>query len=94
MNKNGTWVKYNAKTNTATITSVAAFIKNCKSPSKDVGAFDGLTRQETENGLFATSGSSTNHFDSTMSKLINNNSSKYAKLKNYKSSYGKALRLI
>ncbi len=92
LNKNGTWVKYNAKKNTATITSVKAFIKNSKEASKDVGAFDGLTRQETENGLFATSGSSTNHFDSTMSKLINNNSSKYSKLKNYKSSYGKAFK--
>lgn len=85
LNKNGKWITYNAKTNTATITSMKAFVKHCKTVSKDVGAFDGLTRQQTENQLFATSGSSANHFDSTMASLLKTNSSKYSKLKNYKS---------
>ncbi|WP_233449154.1 subtype A tannase [Levilactobacillus suantsaii] len=90
LNKNGKWITYNAKKNTATITSMKAFVKHCKTASKDVGAFDGITRQQTENQLFATSGSSANHFDSTISQLLKSNSSKYAKLKNYKSSYAKA----
>ncbi|VDG20441.1 Esterase/lipase [Lactobacillus zymae] [Lactiplantibacillus mudanjiangensis] len=90
LNKNGTWITYNVKKNTATITSMKAFVKHCKTASKDVGAFDGLTRQQTENQLFATSGSSANHFDSTISKLLKQNSAKYAKLKNYKASYAKA----
>lgn len=90
LNKNGKWITYNAKKNTATITSMKAFVKHCKTASKDVGAFDGLTRQQTENKLFATSGSSANHFDSTISKLLTANHAKYAKLKNYKASYAKA----
>ncbi|ARO09541.1 subtype A tannase [Lactiplantibacillus plantarum] len=92
LNKNGKWITYNAKKNTATITSVKAFVKHCKTASKDVGAFDGLTRQQTENKLFATNGSSANHFDATISKLLTTNQSKYAKLKNYKASYAKAYR--
>ncbi|WP_048000607.1 subtype A tannase [Lactiplantibacillus herbarum] len=90
LNKNGKWITYNSKKNTATISSMKAFVKHCKKASKDVGAFDGLTRQQTENKLFATSGSSANHFDSTISKLLKQNGSKYAKLKNYKSSYAQA----
>lgn len=92
LNKNGKWITYNAKKNTATITSMKAFVKHCKTASKDVGAFDGLTRQQTENKLFATSGSSANHFDSTISNLLTTNQAKYAKLKNYKTSYAKAYR--
>ena len=90
LNKNGTWVKYNAKTNTAKITSLKAFVTHCKEASKDVGAFDGLTRQQTENNLFATTTRKNGHFDSTMSNLLSENASKYAKLKNYKSSYANA----
>ena len=37
LNKNGKWITYNAKKNTATITSVKAFVKHCKTASKDVG---------------------------------------------------------
>lgn len=92
LNTDGTWVTYHAKTNTATITSLKAFVKHCKTATKDVGAFDGLTRQQTENKLFATSGSSANHFDATMSALLQNNQSKYAKLKNYKDSYESAYK--
>lgn len=92
LNTDGTWVTYHAKTNTATITNLKAFVKHCKTATKDVGAFDGLTRQQTENKLFATSGSSANHFDATMSALLQNNQSKYAKLKNYKDSYESAYK--
>lgn len=90
LNKNGTWVKYNSKTNTATITSLKAFAKHEKQASKDVGAFDGLTRQETENGLFGTSDRSKNHYDKIMNSLLKTNKTKYSKLKGYKSSYAKA----
>lgn len=90
LNKNGTWVKYNAKTNTATITSLKDFVTHCKQASKDVGAFDGLSRQQTENNLFATTTRKNGHFDATMSSLLTDNASKYVKLKNYKSSYASA----
>lgn len=90
LNKKGTWVHYNAKTNTAKITSLAAFVKHCKTASKDVGAFDGLTRQQTENQLFATKGHSANHFDRTIQQLLKQNGSRYAKSSGYQTSYLKA----
>lgn len=90
LNSKEKWVKYNSKTNTVKITSMKAFVKYCKQATKDVGAFDGLTRQQTENQLFTTKNQSKGHFDSTMAKLLKENASKYSKLKNYKSSYAKA----
>lgn len=90
LNKGGTWVKYNSKTNTATITSIAAFVKHCKNASKDVGAFDGLSRQQTENKLFATRTRNSGHYDATISELLSKNANKYKKLKGYKASYAKA----
>lgn len=90
LNKNGTWVKYNSKTNTATIASLKAFVTHEKKATKDVGAFDGLTRQQTENGLFATSGSTKNHFDATMNNLLQTNGTKYSSFSGYKSSYATA----
>lgn len=91
LNKKQTWVHYNAKTNTATITSMAAFVKYCKTASKDVGAFDGLTRQQTENQLFATTGHTSNHFDHTIQQLLKQNGSRYAQASgSYRSSYLKA----
>lgn len=90
LNKNGTWVKYDAKTNTATITSLEAFVKHCKEATKDVGAFDGISRQQTENKLFAFGKQKSGHFDAIMSELLQENATKYAKLKNYQSSYASA----
>ena len=47
-------ISYDSSTNKATITSVGDFIKNCKSPSKDVGAYDTLNRDQGENKVFGT----------------------------------------
>lgn len=43
LNADGEWVIYDSETNTATITSVAAFVEKCKNASKSVGAFDDLS---------------------------------------------------
>lgn len=84
LNKNGTWVKYNAKTNTATITSLSAFVKHLKTASKDVTAFDGLTRNQTENQVFANKKSKGTHFDTNLDKLLVTNADKYSKYSGYK----------
>lgn len=42
LNAENEWVTYDSVTNTATITSVADFVKALKNASKNVGAFDDL----------------------------------------------------
>lgn len=69
LNANGEWVSYDESTNTVTITSVADFVKNLKSASKNVGAFDDLDRAQGENQLFGFDGQSL-HWDSTMASLL------------------------
>lgn len=69
LNADGTWVAYDAATNTATITSLADFVKAMKVPSKSVGAFDDLERSQGENELFGTDGASS-HFDAIEAELL------------------------
>lgn len=89
LNGNDTWIEYDANTNTAKITSLEAFVKHCKSPSKSVAAFDDLNRSQAENGLFGLDANSSSHFDKTLTDLLNNNSEKYSKYSDYSSSYAK-----
>ncbi len=86
LNSTGTWVTYDAATNTAKVTSLEGFVTSQKSASKGVGAFDGPDRSRTENVVF---GSGTNglHFDPTSKKIITANASTYAKLSGWDSSY-------
>lgn len=79
LNADGEWIKYDASTNTATITSIADFVTNCKNATKDVTAFDGLDRGNGENSLFGNDDSNALHFDSTIYKLLQQNGSEYAK---------------
>lgn len=85
LNKAGTWVKYDSKTNKATITSISKFAKAMKNASKDVGAFDDLNKSQAENTLFGYGDGKGAHFDLTMAKLLKNN-------KTYGSSYSKDLK--
>lgn len=87
LNSDETWITYDANTNTAKITSLEAFAKHCKSASKDVGAFDSLSKSQAENKLFGNASSTALHFDSIMANLLKTNSSKYSSLSNWDSSY-------
>ena len=69
LNAEETWVAYDAATNTATITSVAAFAKALKRASKSLGAFDQLDRGQGENTLFGENGSAS-HFDTHMAAVL------------------------
>ncbi|WP_407431715.1 subtype A tannase [Methanobrevibacter sp.] len=89
LNGNDTWIQYDEKTNTAKITSLEAFVKNCKNPSKSVAAFDDLNRSQAENGLFGLDSNSSSHFDKELSDLLNNNSETYSKYSNDSKDYAR-----
>lgn len=86
LNKDGHWVTYDAKTNTAAISSIAAFVKYANKATKAVGAFDDLNRNQAENDVFGTDTSDKLHFDAVLSGLITANQSKYASLTNWDAS--------
>ena len=87
LNGNDTWIEYDASTNTAKITSIEAFVKHCKNPSKSTPAFDDLNRSQAENGLFGLDANASAHFDSTVSDLLKNNTDKYSKYSDYSKEY-------
>ena len=78
LNANGEWVTYDAATNTATISSVADFVKAFKSASKNLGAFDQLDGGQGENTLFGYGDGSGAHFDSTLAEILSDLGSEYA----------------
>ena len=87
LNGNETWIEYDASTNTAKITSLEAFVKHCKNPSKSVPAFDDLERSQAENGVFGFNSNESAHFDKTVADLLSKNSDKYSQYDDYSSDY-------
>lgn len=77
LNANGTWVAYDVSTNTATITSVDAFVNALKSASKNLGAFDQLDAGQGENTLFGYGDGSGAHFDAVLSQILNDLGNSY-----------------
>ncbi len=78
LNADEEWVSYDSSTNMATITDLGAFVRCCKAPSKDVGAFDATDRSQAENTLFGNDENDALHFDSTMASLLEENAEAYA----------------
>lgn len=72
INGNDAWITYDKNTNTASITSIDAFVKACKNASKSVGAFDDLNASQGENTLFGYGDGKGAHFDAIMAKLLEN----------------------
>lgn len=70
LNAEGEWIIYDAASNTAEITSIEAFVANCKNASKNVGAFDDLDKSQGENTLFGYGDGKGAHFDSVMAALL------------------------
>ena len=88
LNSDETWITYDSSSNTATISSVGSFVTHCKSPTKDVGAFDSLSKSQAENKLFGINSTySATHFDKYMSDLLSDNSGTYSSLSNWDSTY-------
>lgn len=78
LNANGEWVTYDEASNTATITSIADFVKAFKSASKNLGAFDQLDGGQGENTLFGYGDGGGAHFDSALADILNSIGSSYA----------------
>lgn len=71
LNSDSEWIIYDSSTNTATLSSVEDFVTHYKSESKDVGAFDDLSKTQEENKLFSIDGTTyTKHFDKIMAQLM------------------------
>lgn len=69
LNKNKTWVTYDSNAKKVSITSVADFVSQLKTPSKDLPAFDALDKSQAENQLFGYNSKGA-HFDSTLANLL------------------------
>ena len=78
LNAESQWVTYDASTNTASITSIEAFVKAMKSASKNLGAFDQLDGGQGENTLFGYGDGNGAHFDTTLAKILKELGSSYA----------------
>jgi hypothetical protein len=89
LNSETKWIDYNAATKTATVLSLAGFVKSQKTASKDVGAFDGIARGETENLVLGV-GTNPLHFATVSSDLIAANQSRYARYPDWKPAYAAA----
>ena len=88
LNSDETWITLDSTTGNYTISSVEAFVTHCKSATKDVGAFDDLSKSQAENKLFGISYSTyTKHFDSIMANLLTNEAATYSSLTDWDSSY-------
>lgn len=90
LNGDDAWIEYDAATNTATITGLSGFVNACKSPTKDVGAFDALDRSQGENQVFGNEQTEGLHFDAEMAKLLAQNAGAYAALSDWSDDYPSA----
>lgn len=85
---NGThWVDYDSSTKKAKVLSLEGFVKSQKPATKDVGAFDGIARGETENLVFGH-GTNPLHFARVSRSVIASHQSEYATFKDWKAAYG------
>lgn len=83
LNGDDPWITYDAKTNTAKITSIGGFTSRLKKASKGIGAFDSTTLSQAENLLFGNGKVSAMHFDGGMSWLMEHNKDRYSAYADY-----------
>ncbi|MEV6345361.1 subtype A tannase [Actinoplanes sp. NPDC051851] len=86
LNEDTTWVKYDASSNSATITGLAGFVKSQKNASKAVGAFDGPDRSMTENVVFGD-GTAGLHFSPVAEQVIEANEAAFATISGWQTTY-------
>lgn len=87
LNESETWVEYDAETSTAHVTSIAAFARQQKNATKNVGAFDDLDRGQAENYVFGDSQNDALHFDAAMAELLERNQEKYSQYSDFDPQY-------
>lgn len=89
LNRETTWVRYDARSNTAEVLSLEGFVRSQKNATKDVGAFDGIDRGETENVVLGQ-GTEGLHFAEVSRDLISAHHGRYARLTGWKPAYAAA----
>ncbi len=87
LNESETWVEYDAETGKAHVTSIAAFARQQKNATKNVGAFDDLDRGQAENYVFGDSQNDALHFDAAMAELLERNQEKYSQYSDFDPQY-------
>lgn len=87
LNSKEKWITYDKDKETATITSIEAFVKHSKKASKPVPAFDDLNLNNAENMLFGTDESDALHFDPVLAKLLSTNTDKYKAFSDFSEDY-------
>lgn len=87
LNENETWVEYDAATGKAHVTSIAAFARQQKTASKNVAAFDDLSRGQAENYVFGDSQNDALHFDAAMAAILEENQEKYSQFSDFDPQY-------
>ena len=87
LNADEEWITYDSDSNTATVASLGAFARVCKTPSKDVCAFDDLSLSQAENKVFNNGDYEGLHFDRLLTDLLAANADAYAEYSDWDSSY-------
>ena len=87
LNESENWVEYDAETGKAHVTSIAAFARQQKNATKNVGAFDDLDRGQAENYVFGDSQNDALHFDAAMADILEQNQEKYSQYSDFDSQY-------
>lgn len=90
LNGEDPWISYDEKTNTASISSIEAFVVHMKQASKAVGAFDDLQKAQAENRLFGSGKDNALHFDGPMTFLMEKRKDTYKNYSDYDDSIRRA----
>ncbi|WP_416961482.1 esterase [Streptomyces sp. Agncl-13] len=90
LNTDSTWVTYDATTNTATVSGLEGFVNSQKTANKPVGAFDGYSRGQGENSVFAMGLGAPSHFAPLTRDVIKANETTYATYSDWNTDYGVA----
>jgi hypothetical protein len=88
LNTSSTWVTYDATTNTATVSGLEGFVNSQKTANKPVGAFDGYSRGQGENSVFAMGLNVPSHFAPLTRDVIKANETTYATYSDWNTDYG------
>ncbi|MFK4100716.1 esterase [Streptomyces sp. NPDC019531] len=88
LNTESTWVSYDATSNTVTVSGLEGFVNSQKNANKPVGAFDGYSRGQGENSVFAMGLNAPSHFVPLSRDVIKVNEATYATYSDWDSGYG------